>query len=98
MMDAPYGASRAAGAPLSLDGKPARRKDPTPAGYAARPGSGPEGETCSTCRHYVRREFAKTYLKCGLNSANWTGGRKSDVLARSPACRLWTPPLEEGLR
>ena len=73
----------------------AKRKDPEPAGYAAPPGTGPEGETCASCRHYVRREFAKTYLKCGLNAAKWTGGRKTDVLARSPACRLWLPPLEE---
>ena len=71
-----------------------KRKDPTPAGYAAPPGTGPEGETCGGCRNLVRQEYAKTYLKCGLNLERWTGGRKTDVLARSPACAKWLAPLE----
>lgn len=71
-----------------------KRKDPTPAGYAAPPGTGPEGETCAGCRNLVRQEYAKTYLKCGLNLERWTGGRKTDVLARSPACAKWLAPLE----
>jgi len=66
-----------------------RRKDPTPSGHVYIPGTGPKGETCGTCAHLVRKTMAKTYLKCGLNEANWTGGRKSDVLARDPACRKW---------
>lgn len=76
----------------------AKRKDPTPAGYVAEPGTGPEGERCGTCRHLTRTSTtAKEYLKCGLNSARWTGGRKTDVLSRSPACRKWEPELEEGV-
>lgn len=72
-----------------------KRKDPTPAGYAATPGGGPDGETCGSCRHLTRTEgTAKAYLKCGLNAARWTGGRKSDVLARSPACARWVAPLD----
>lgn len=63
------------------------RKGPKPNGYAGTPGGGPVGETCRSCRHIVRREFAKTYLKCGL--AAHTGGRGTDILARSPACALW---------
>lgn len=60
-----------------------------PRGYVAMPGTGPEGETCKTCRHLCRKQMSKVYLKCGLNSARWTGGRGSDVLSRSPACKLW---------
>lgn len=60
-----------------------------PRGYAAPPGTGPQGETCGTCQHIVRKMMGKTYLKCGANRANWTGGIASDIRARSPACRLW---------
>lgn len=39
------------------DGKPKRK--PTPArGYAASPGTGPEGETCGSCRHLVRLRYS----------------------------------------
>lgn len=73
--------------------KPRKRsKDPEPAGYADQPGTGPAGETCKTCRHLFRNRLAKTYLKCRLAAAIWTGGRKTDVLAGSPACRLWDRP------
>lgn len=74
-----------------------KRKDPTPSGYAAIPGTGPEGETCASCRNLVRQHYAKTYLKCGVIVERWTGGRKTDVLARSPACLRWLPPLEADL-
>jgi hypothetical protein len=66
-----------------------KRRDPTPAGYAAQPGTGPSGETCRTCKHLSANEQAKTYYKCGLMSRHWTGGRKSDVLVKAPACRHW---------
>lgn len=69
--------------------KPRGRWYIKPDGYAAPPGSGPTGETCATCDHLVRRTFAKAYLKCGLMRGHWTGGRKTDVLARSPACGKW---------
>lgn len=58
-------------------------------GYAAPPGTGPTGETCGSCRYLYRNYLAKTYLKCLRNRVNWTGGRYSDVLSRSPACFLW---------
>ena len=67
------------------------RKGPQPRGYAAPPGTGPEGETCKTCRHLFRNEMSKTYLKCGKAQHKWTGGRASDILARAPACREWEP-------
>lgn len=72
------------------DGR-AKRKDPKPRGYAMRPGTGPAGETCGTCRHHVIHRHAKAYHKCDLARAIWTGGRASDILVRSPACSSWKP-------
>ncbi len=63
---------------------------PSPKGlYAARPGTGPEGETCGSCRHLFRNQLARTYLKCSLMRALWTGGGGSDIKARAPACSKW---------
>jgi len=59
-------------------------------GHVAPPGTGPEGETCGSCQHLYRNQMAKTYLKCGLNRAKWTGGLKTDVRARDQACRQWS--------
>ena len=56
-------------------------------GYAAPPGSGPDGETCGSCKHHVVRQFAKNYHKCGLT--NYTGGAATDIRVRSPACKMW---------
>lgn len=71
------------------------RRLPTPKkGHAARPGSGPEGETCGTCRNLHRNRMAKTYLKCGLMRAHWTGGAGTDVRARDAACSQWTAKEE----
>jgi hypothetical protein len=67
-----------------------------PKGYAAMPGTGPAGETCKSCGHLYRNRLAKTYLKCGLMKAHWTGGAGTDVLARSPACRNWSAPVITG--
>jgi hypothetical protein len=58
-------------------------------GHIAPPGTGPEGETCGSCLHLYRNVMAKTYLKCELNRAKWTGGGGTDVRARDPACRQW---------
>jgi len=60
-----------------------------PNGYAARPGTGPKSETCRTCQHLIRVCRAKTYRKCELMRAHWTGGKGTDVLASAPACRNW---------
>lgn len=65
------------------------RKGVQAKGYAMKPGTGPAGETCGSCAHLVRKSMSKTYLKCGLARAIWTGGHGSDVLARSPACGKW---------
>lgn len=55
-------------------------------GYAHFPGTGPEGETCGSCKHIAR--FRK-YRKCSLARAVWTGGPGSDILARAAACSKW---------
>lgn len=75
--------------------KSKRRATPQPKGYAALPGTGPAGETCKTCKHLVRRQFSKTYLKCGLMRAHWTGGPGSDIRAKAPACRHWEKIVDE---
>lgn len=61
----------------------------SPRGHVATPGTGPNGETCGTCEYIYRNQLSKTYLKCALNRANWTGGAKSDIRARDPACSRW---------
>lgn len=66
-----------------------KNREPKPNGYAALPGTGPEGETCKTCKHIYRRQYAKTYLKCGLMRAHWTNGKSSDIKAGSSACKHW---------
>lgn len=60
-------------------------------GYAARPGTGPQGETCKSCRHKHANEMhsGRVFWKCGLMKHCWTGGRGSDVLMSSPACSRW---------
>ena len=58
-------------------------------GHAARPGTGPEGETCATCHHYPIKRMSKAYRKCALTKATWTGGGGSDIRARDPACEKW---------
>lgn len=75
---------------------PKPRSTPKPSGHAREPGTGPVGETCGSCANLVRKKMAKTYLKCGLAKLAWTGGRKTDVLARDAACAKWeplTPPV-----
>lgn len=60
------------------------------AGTAAKPGTGPFGETCKTCAHYVvTRPGAGKYRKCGLMRQHWTGGPGTDIKASYPACKFW---------
>lgn len=66
-----------------------RRAASVPRGYAGAPGSGPDGEQCRTCNHFFRHQLSKTYFKCKLNRAKWTGGPKTDIKATSPACEKW---------
>lgn len=57
--------------------------------HAMPPGTGPENETCGSCKYLYRKRMSKVYLKCGLCRALWTGGGGSDVKSRDPACSRW---------
>lgn len=57
---------------------------------AARSGTGPEGETCKTCRHFVRiRHNDGAYFKCGKVQHLWTHGEATDIRAGWAACSEW---------
>lgn len=75
--------------PEPYKGKQTRRKPTVVKGYAALPGSGPEGETCGSCGHHVIKRLGKKYHKCDLMRLAWTGGAGTDIRVRSPACSKW---------
>lgn len=58
-------------------------------GYAAFPGSGPDGQTCKTCAHSynVRLRSGKSFWKCDL--VRQTSGPGSDIRLKSLACWHW---------
>ena len=59
-------------------------------GYPSHPGTGPENETCRTCKFKTKRVgVAGNFLKCKLMKEIWTGGPGTDIKANSPACRYW---------
>jgi hypothetical protein len=58
-------------------------------GHAWQPGTGPQGETCKSCKHYTVKYLSKAYRKCGLMREHWTGGAGSDIRASDPACKKW---------
>ena len=70
-----------------------KRKPTVKNGYAAPPGTGPEGKTCKDCAHKQRRGNygGKSFLKCELRQATWTHGEGTDILAGSPACSKFAP-------
>lgn len=63
-----------------------------PRGYAHFPGTGPEGETCGSCKHIQRY---RRWAKCALARAVHTCGRGSDILVRAAACSKWEPEPTE---
>ena len=68
---------------------------PPKKGHAAKPGSGPAGETCGSCDHYAIRHYnGKTYRKCGACEKNWTFGPGTDIRKKDPACAFWVKGLE----
>lgn len=74
-----------------------KKRDETPKGYAARPGSGPAGETCKTCIHaQLSHTYRHRYWKCDIIQHRWTRGPGTDIRLKSPACSFWksklTPP------
>lgn len=56
-------------------------------GYAARPGSGPRGQRCNTCRHAQRitHRQARSW-KCEVMAGIWHLGPSSDIKPGAPAC------------
>ncbi len=59
-------------------------------GYAAKPGTGPEGETCKTCQHCSNQgTYNRSFYKCNLMKAGWTHSVKTDIKLKSPACAKW---------
>jgi hypothetical protein len=77
---------------LTAFGKPKRNE--TPRGYAGTPGKGPQGHFCRDCRHLCRKHMGKTYLKCWLMQRVWSGGPKTDIRAKSPACEHWASKIQ----
>lgn len=59
-------------------------------GYAATPGTGPQGETCRSCAHKLSvhsRSGAQSWLKCDLMQMSHGAG--TDIRAAAPACFRW---------
>lgn len=68
--------------------KERNRKYSRPRGHAAPPGSGPEGETCKTCKHCtVYKGNSRNFTKCDL--VKKTNGPATDIRQRDPACSRW---------
>jgi len=65
-----------------------------PMGYAHFPGTGPVGETCRTCQHCIS---FRRWNKCDKSRWKWTGSRKTDILARAPACKYWVKKNRLGM-
>lgn len=74
---------------------PGWKPQPSPpqrTGHAWAPGTGPKGETCKSCKHFVRRHFGKVFRKCGLMQQQWTNSYGTDIRASDPACLKWEKP------
>lgn len=85
LLDAPLRAPST----IRRPGRGGHSKTATPNGYADIPGTGPEGKTCGDCAHVARLGggHSRQWHKCELMRGYWTGGRRTDILARSKACR-----------
>ena len=67
-------------------------------GHAARPGTGPAGETCGSCASYRSVQGGtRCYPKCELRRSSWTGGPGSDIRKRDPACERWSAKQDKPL-
>lgn len=61
-----------------------------PRGYADRPGTGPDGETCKSCRHsYKGGTGQRGHPKCKLTQRCHTSSRRTDILMNAAACSKW---------
>lgn len=76
------------GQEITVDNAVKKRKNTQAHGYAAMPGTGPDGETCKTCDHSYKRDGnSKSYWKCDLVQA--TSGTGTDIRISWPACHRW---------
>jgi len=71
-----------------------RSTDRVDRAHAAPPGTGPEGETCGSCRYLGGKRMSRTWYKCVLRKKEWTSGSGTDVRKKDAACRLWEPSDE----
>lgn len=75
------------GAPISAPAKP--RPQPS-LGYAARPGTGPKGQRCNTCRHCMLVSAdGQRVRRCELTAPKWDRGAQMDIKHNAPACKHW---------
>lgn len=59
-------------------------------GYASRPGTGPKGQRCNTCRfRMVITEHGRRASKCEIVAAKWTTSSETDIKHNAPACSDW---------
>lgn len=66
-------------------------------GWADKPGTGPEGETCGSCTYCEAFHYAKRYYKCsGRAGRHWQGGRATDIRPLDPACSKWAPSVNRA--
>ena len=66
-------------------------------GWADKPGTGPEGETCGSCTWCEAFHYAKRYYKCaGRAGHHWKGGRTTDIRPLDPACSKWAPSVNRA--
>ncbi len=66
------------------------RRDATKRATAAVPGTGPDGETCETCRSCCKVGWHnKYYYKCELMERWWTHGAGTDIRLKWAACSEW---------
>lgn len=66
-----------------------QKRKPVITGHAAPPGTGPQGETCGSCRHV---EGPVGYTKaCGLMRDQWElrTQKQNDVRLKDAACSRW---------
>lgn len=57
-------------------------------GYAAQPGSGPDGKTCGDCLHILKlRHGTRYYFKCEIGHISHSAS--SDIRKSAPACHLF---------
>lgn len=66
-------------------------------GWADKPGTGPQGETCGSCTYCEAFHFRKRYHKCAARDGDhWKGGRATDIRPLDPACSKWAPSVNRA--